>query len=85
MVVLGQIALITGILVTLVVQYQFYVARDRSQRTFMALALANFLLLAASRALPVHLPGFVVVLLWGGFLFGLAIAVFHEYLPLSES
>lgn len=85
MATVGQIALIAGLLISLVVQYQFYVARDRSQRTFMALAAANFLLLAASKTLPVELPGLVLTLLWGGFLFGLAIAVFHEYLPLRES
>lgn len=85
MYVLGQIALISGVLATLIVQYRFYIVRDRSKQTFMVLATANFLLLAAARTLPVELPTFVSALLWSGFLFGLAIAIFHEYLPLSES
>lgn len=83
--IVGQIALIAGVLVSLLVQYRFYIARDRSQNTFVLLAGANFLLLTASRTLPVELPGFVSVLLWVGFLFGLAIAIFHEHLPLTES
>lgn len=84
MTVLGQLALLVGVLTSVLVQYRFYIRRDRSQGTFIALALANFLLLAAARTLPVNIPGFVVGLLWVGFLFGLAVAVFHEYLPLSE-
>jgi tellurite resistance protein TehA-like permease len=81
---LGQLALTAGVLASLFVQYRFYIARDRSQQTFAVLAAANFLLLTAARTLPVDLPGFVTALLWFGFLFGLAVAIFHEYLPLRE-
>lgn len=84
MVLLGQIALLAGVLASLLVQYRFYVVRDRSQATFIMLTAANFLLLAASRALGLALPGLVTALLWAGFLFGLAVAVFHDRLPLHE-
>lgn len=84
MYLLGHVALTVGVLASLFVQYKFYIVRDRSQTTFAVLAAANFLLLTAARTLPVDLPGFVTALLWFGFLFGLAVAIFHEHLPIRE-
>lgn len=80
----GHAALAFGVVLSVFVQYKFYIARDRSQRTYAALAGANFLLLVASRSLPVDLPGIVTVLLWIGFLFGLGIAVFYTHIPVTE-
>lgn len=81
----GQLALVLGFALSIVVQYRFYITRDRSPLTYASLAAANFLLLVAARALTIVLPGFIMVLLWAGFLFGLGLAIFHEHLQLEES
>lgn len=85
MLIVGQGAFVLGLLASIIVQYMFYVAKERSQRMFYTLTAANFLFLVAIAILPIEPPRIVSAFLWIGLFFGLAGALFYDALPWEQS